>query len=617
MPAVISPVRFRRAAQEIVPPAMLVWELPSTERAKDLNGRQSFFLSCQHGHKTATWTGRSRDPGVGYLAERLAPQGFISTNSAAAVPYGMRRPDAPHSLHRQIVTRMSDMLLGELARPNLSCPADMATEAYTHAVMDTSASWATLLEARDIKGAIGSAAIFMYVMHGRPMTEALNPAHLWVKEWAEEANWVPKIVVEQKLISKTEVRKEDDKADPGSADWTTVERKARLVDKNYWRTRVWTDTHVIDYKDVPEDWAKDDPVRAIPVDGDPVEHRAGRCPIVWMQNTKNPASPEGLEDYIGTYENSDKLDTMRAFTCRSTIANTDPTLIVKDTPSRLRRNPASTKGHGRKISVDTAGDVKLLESTGDPVRIAMELAKAIRHDILQTSCTVIMDPETLGTYKSAESIRLMMKPMEARAGRLRVPLTDEIEQMCQIWMTLGRNWGVISMEDHHMDARQMAHVEKHPIILPPRVMVDDDDDDDGDKEPELQAHEVGKGQWIDVQWGPYLRPTPTELLGASQALTTANGQQPLLSKETATSIMVGYLGAGSPEEERDRIEAEGETALKEQEKMMFQEHDLDLETERAKVQDAAAETEVKAATKAETVDRTPKPKGTAGRGPTE
>lgn len=590
MPDIIAPERFRRAAYAVVPRDMKVWHLPSTDRAKTLTCRQDFFYGTQHGHKSATWTGHARDPGVGYLAERMKPQGFVSTNAALAMPYGGRRPDAPNSLHRQIVTRFSDMLLGENARPTLGCPGDPKTEAYIHAVMESSASWATLQQARDIKGRIGSAAIVLTVIDGQATTEALCPVHLYVQEWEKSAMWVPHIVIEQKLVSKIVERDPDDEPAPGSAEWSKVDRKALLETKKFWRTRAWTPTHIVHYEDVPEDWADKDPSRSIPIDGEPVIHKAGRCPVIWLQNTRNPESPEGDEDYIGTYEVSDKLDTVRAFTCRSTIANTDPTLIVKDTPARLRRNPAAKKGHGHKISVDTAGDVKLLESSGDPVRTAIELGKLLRHDILQTSCTVIMDPETLGTYKSAESIRLMMKPMEARASRLRVPLTDEVEQICQIWLTLGRSWGVTSMED----ARLRDASEDSPIILPPHVLVDDSGDD-----PKLEAHAVGKGQWIEVEWGPYLRPTPTELLAASQALTTANGMKPILSQETSTTIMTGFLGAGSPEEERERIQAESEEAMEEMAEMM-KSSDPSIDDERGKMDDGAAKAESKAAKTSET-----------------
>jgi hypothetical protein len=564
MPQVIAPAEFRRGAQTITPPNMLVWHLPSTERAKTLCCRESFFCGTQHTHKPANWSGQSRDPGVGYLAERMKPQGFVSTNSAT-VPFSQRRPDSPNSLHRQIVTRFSDMLLGEMARPNLAVPADPTTEAYIHAIFDSSDSWATLQQARDIKGRLGSAALAVSVVEGEPATEALSPIHLWVMEWEDKVRWVPRVVVEQKMITKQVRRDPDDDDPPGSEAWQSTDPKSPLETRNFWRTRVWTDTHVINYQDVEEDWDKDDPERSIPIE-DMAEHRAGRCPVIWMQNTRNLECPEGEEDYIGTYEVSDKLDTIRAFTCRSTIANTDPTLIVKDTPARLRRNPATAKGHGHKISVDVAGDVKLLEASGDPVRTAVELAKILRHDILQTSCTGIMDPETLGTYKSAESIRLMMKPMEARCGRLRVPLTCEIQQLCEIWIDLGTNWGVVSIEDR--DSDQSSDGGQQPIILPPRVIIEENDDEDYEldengnppaperNETVLEPHEVGEGRWVDVQWGPYLRPTPTELLAASQALTTSNGQKPLLSQETCTSVMTGFLGAGSPEDERERMEHE-------------------------------------------------------------
>ena len=43
-----------------------------------------------------------------------------------------------------------------------------------------------------------------------------------------------------------------------------------------------------------EDWAEDEPERPIPVE-EMTEHRAGRCPVIWMQNTRSLESPEGEE----------------------------------------------------------------------------------------------------------------------------------------------------------------------------------------------------------------------------------------------------------------------------------------------------------------------------------
>lgn len=602
MPDLTNVVEMNKESREIVPAGMIVFHLPATDRAQQFCLKESFFAGTQHNHHEASWTGASRDPGVGYLRERMEPAGFVSTNAAVATTWGMRKPDSPHSLHRQCVTRFSDMLLGDQGRPALSVPADPDTDAYVLVAMEASNSWSSLLQARDIKGCLGSAALVCSVDDGDPTTETLSPRHLHVLEWESRAKWIPRRVVEQKLITKMEPRDLEGGSqggNPGRAPFADGESagKAALEPKTYWRTRYWDDRVAIAYQDVPTDWDDNDPMRPIPIDGEPVEHHAGRCPVVWMQNTRNPDSPEGDEDMRGTYQMSDKLDRVVSFGVRSTIANTDPTLVVKDEPRRLRKMSAPAKGHGQRIDVATGGDVKLLETGGTPVEMAWSTADNIRHGILQTASCVIIDPETIGAFKAAEAIRLMFQPMEARCDRLRVPLTEEIRQIAQIWMTMGRTLGVLSEEDEPTQAEEIEG-----IVLPPRVV---ETDDDGEKldEPQIETHNPGRGRWVKIEWGPYHRPTAMQLQQAAQAMAIANGQKPVISQETATKAMVRYLGADSPEAEVERLKQEREAGMEQFSAAMFPGGQDETAIEQTKRDDADAKAEIEAAKQAERAKR--------------
>lgn len=528
------------------PPKMIVWHLPDTARAQSLCVLASFYNLNQHDHMKARWSGAAKDPGVGYLRDRMEPQGFTPTNAAVSAPWTHRRPDCPHGLPKQVTKRFSDMLLGEQGRPTISVPASEDTSAYVNAVMSASKTWATMLTARDTKGARGSAAVVLSVVDGVPTSEPLCPENLRI-EWKETADWIPVSVMEQKLIDKQVAVEEDGK--------TTLEVK------KFWRTRYWDEQVEISYQDVPEDWDEEVPDWPIPIDGEPVEHGIGRCPVVWLQNTRCTESPEGECDMDGVHEESDKLDKVRSFAVRATIANTDPTIHHKDTRQMLQRNPMLEKGHGKSIKTSEVGDVKLLETSGSGVEMAWNTSDQLRHDILQTVSCVIMDPDTIGSYKSGEALSILWQSMEQRCNRYRVPIEDEIRQAAEIWIALGREMDVVSIEDVDRKRDDKDKKPKSGIILPPREVFEDDADEDA--EPKLQPHTVGEGQWVKLVWGPYQRPTATQLQAMITALTTANGQKAVLSQETTTELVVGALSLGDPQDEVNKIKAEKETAMEE------------------------------------------------------
>ncbi len=54
-----------------------VFNLHETARAKTLKMCETFYTGTHHDHLAHGWDGSSRDPGVGYLHERLRPQGFV------------------------------------------------------------------------------------------------------------------------------------------------------------------------------------------------------------------------------------------------------------------------------------------------------------------------------------------------------------------------------------------------------------------------------------------------------------------------------------------------------------------------------------------------------------
>lgn len=529
---------------------MRVLRIDQTARAQRIRSLQSYYEQTQHDHHTLTWDGKPRDPGVGYMVERLTRSGFVAGNAA---PYSNRRPSCPYPLGRQIITSFTDMLLGAGQYPTLVVQLDDDTTAFLIEVMNESDAWDTLTEARNFAGAGGSAAVLLSVLDGEPSTEFLNPAELYVPEWEDKKGWIPRVVIEQRLIERDEIGEDG------------------IETKRFWRTRYWDEEFAIVYQDVPEDYGSDEETKdqPIPILGEPVRHYAGRCPVVWYQNIRNSKAPEGESDLHTTHEPIDQIDQLQSMTMRASKANADPTLVYKDTDRNRRKNPHISKGHGARIDVSEQGDAKLLETSGSSIVTAWDGIKNVKQEVLQTTSCVIVDPETAGTYLSGEALQILWRRMENRSNRLRRPLTSVVRQMCRIWIAMAEELGIGSTDDEGEEGIQLD-----PRVIKPepeedkRFPADDPEGEDGEEgsepeepeeiEPVLQPHTLGEGRSVRVQWPPYHRPTPTQLQAMAAALSVATTSKQVLSQETAVAHLSSFIGLGDGTEELARIKAEKE-----------------------------------------------------------
>ena len=577
-------------AQAPKEPVARVFRIQETARAQALRWKTSFCEGRQHDHKDTSWTGKSRQPGTNWLRERLVPLGYQATSE---VPYEDRRPSTPIPMARQVTSRFTDMLMGDRRKPTLSVLGDVKTEAFLHAVMRKSDAWDTLASVRDACGACGSSALVPALDDGRPTTRRLRAEDLWVAEWAQTDRWVPKLVFWQRLV-------EDTVADPNTG---------KLLAKRVWRTKAWDEEFEYTYEDVPEDYGqapKDFELRVrteIPLSRK-VEHGAGRCPVIWVQNTRDTESPEGEPDNEGVYELADTIDKLASMLARGAIANIDPTLHIADDERHARRYSTVRKGWGNVIRTSEKGKVNLVQITEGSFKVGWLTLEKFKQSYLQTVRCVLVDPETAGKYQSGEAQSMLWRAMEGACDRKRTPLTDAIRQLSEIWIALAERFGVGNETDP----------EAGGILLPPLMLkfcdavrrgyAEEPDPvdytalsegmglygDDGSIErdgitPERQkaineaiaeaeeehkammaeilpyTHEIGEGRAVDVVWGPYHDPTPMQTREFATMLGLATTNKQILSAATGTALMVRHLGLGSPEEEIERIKTEKETNM--------------------------------------------------------
>lgn len=491
---------------------------------------RSFYEGCQHDHAPASWEGAPRDNPLGYLTERINMSGFYSTNlNADAWSYSARKPNAAASMPRCIVSSFTAALLGR--QPQLPTPSDPRTGKFLGACWDDGDGWAVLTEARNYAGAEGAAAITLSLIKGQLSFDAYWADDIHVLDWADCAGWKP-----LRVLFQTCVNVEQDPDEDGA-----VQSKSMI------RTKLWDETHCTVFEDVPDDWTDDIPIKTT------YEHHMGRCPVFWLQNTRNSKEPEGVYDLQTpqVLELCDQLDRVQSFAVRATKANASPTLYRKDHMHWLNRGTPIRKGHGAEITGTPDGDVKLIEGSGAGVTNSWSTAKAMRIQIMQACNCVLPDMDWAISNIAVETLMMLFRAMDAQCDLLQVPLRRVIREICDALITLGKNVGVIDKEKADDDAEG--------IRLPPDVQVtepDMDDADDIDAEPTVKTapYEVGDARHVQVVWPPRQLLSPVQLKEYVGALGTAVMQK-LMSAESAVEDLASARGR-DPAAEKRRLKVE-------------------------------------------------------------
>jgi hypothetical protein len=531
--------------------SLRVLRLEETARVRRLVQLGSYYDQSQNDDYDIDWEGYRRQPGCNYLENRLDRARYQPAGAEVA-PYGYRTPTCPTMIVGHVVDTYTAVLLGDGRIPALRVLGDDTSTELLHALFVATGTWSALASARRIMGSIGAAAVVPEVIDGVPSLRVLRPEHLYV-EWLNNADWVPSLVIEQRLV-------EVEQLDPDSG---------RVTEIKVWRTRAWTQTHVYVYNDVPERAPVDDDEEPIELAGDPQEHGAGRCPVVWIPNTDAPESPYGEPDCKPVLQQVDQLDRLQSMIARGAKANVDPTLVVKDKPQMLARWPSRKKGYGQMIEVSDHGDVKLLEIAGKSVETSWMTYEKIRKQIDMRVGVITIDPEVAGKVLSGLAIRLIYWTQDTRAAARRTALGKGIEQVATVWLSMISVIGI-----------KLRGVEGKGIVLPPRE-VKAAKKADGQTRPEgeqvkLEKHVVGPGRTVVLNWPLMHSATPLDIKTIVDALTNAAGGRPILSQESAVAVAINFLELGvEPGTEIERIHAEEERKIQGLDKIMQPDVDED------------------------------------------
>lgn len=499
-------------------PAVSPVDLAETAAFHQLDRSEQYWRSTQDDAKSYNWDGHFR----GYGEKAAIQPGWY-------VPIAMRKPSTIRALPKIIVGRLTDMLFGNGNAPTIGVAGDSEAEHFTRALARESRLFMRMIEARNLGGSMGTVVLSAGYVGGKPRVEVHNAKHCRVLEWLDRSECVPASVVKAYAY-------ENDAYDNITG---------KFARKKFYYVRHWTPTTDTVWEAIPErfferaDWqsmVKPTSVATVP---------DSRCPVVWIQNAPDSDSEYAAADYDGQLENFDNLNRLASAMTKGSIANVDPTLVIKD----KRTSNTGVVRKGSESAIYSPGGAEYLTLAGDAMKSAMETADGIRRDVLDGCQVVVPDPNSLSSAaRSAAALRILFAPMTARGDVLRDLYGDGATRALLILL------------------RQAKALGKG-VTLEPRIeiVVDEEevvDEATGLPHTEKTQREVvveltpGVRECITLAWPPYFPATWADIAQASTAASAAAGKAQLISAETATRAVAQLWGVEDPIAERRAIDAD-------------------------------------------------------------
>jgi hypothetical protein len=492
----------------------------SSFRAKNILQSERYFMldqqegyaECrQHWGKIVDFDGNMCPPGP------PTSMPFISAMPAPfQVPLRQRRPLAPMRLAKLVVQSFTALLFGEDRWPELNLPGDEAGTDYIEALIEAQSLPARMVQARNYGGSCGTVGLSWAFTNGKPRVEVHRGKHLFVHEWRDRAELIPKAISEVYTYPNPE--------------WDP--EKQAFVTAWYWFHRYWDEQQDIVFKAWPFK-SKEEP-QWIP---DVVtEHNDGEAHFVWVQNLPNDEI-DGLSDYDGQLENFDDLDVLWSVLTRGTTLNLDPTLVLKTDPARMMVAGQVKKGSDHSLNVGEAGDAKYLELAGTAAQAGLAVVKAKRDSILEIAQCIVADPNELAAQGiSSVALKVIFAPMTSKTNILREQYGTAIKRLILQQLRVVR-----------------TRAEQEVLLLPDRIEDTGEVDGDGKAITNAIPREPGDSEDLKHKWPEYFPATPDDQSKAVTSMTTATGGKSILSKQTACEEVAKSLGR-DPDEEWKRLQ---------------------------------------------------------------
>ena len=519
----------------------------SSERYAELDRKQAYYDCTQHAGKLYDFEGRAVQSQEGVRAT----QPLLSAEKVPYyVPLRMRRPSAPYRLNRVIVNAFTSMVFGENRFPQMRVDGDDDSDDFTKTLARTARLPVKVIQARNIAGSTGTVGYSWCFSKGKPRVRVHNPKHLFVHEWEDREELIPKSVTEAYLYPKDE--------------WDNQRR--RFVRNYYWYRRDWTPTNDLVFFPVRFD-PKRDPAESWQPDPDKSNaHGDNLTHFEWVQNLPSEEI-DGYPDCEGLWENFDVLDIMLSVIVRGATLNLDPTLVLKLDPDQVRMTGVK-KGSDNALIVGEGGDASYLELSGQSIDAGINLFNAKRRTVLEVARCVLPDPDAVAAAgASSVAQKMVYATMLPQCDLLReqhgAPIQRIMEKMGDVARAGMSTVSVVADLDDQGNPTGTETETQKVLNLPKRVMknpkLDEDGKPTGEHVVEKKDRIPGEGGEVELQWGPYFPPTPADQQATATALTTATAGAAVMSTQTGTELMMQAFGR-DPADEAARVAREKDEA---------------------------------------------------------
>jgi hypothetical protein len=287
-----------------------------------------------------------------------------------------------------------------------------------------------------------------------------------------------------------------------------------------------------------------------------VVHNYGACPEYWAQNLPDSEREDGASDIEGLQDTMDQINRLLSATGKGTIANVDPTLVIKDEPGN---NPGTLR-KGSENAIYSKGGATYLELTGESVKTAITLTDKLVQYCLDTSGVVKGDPEKMsGNAQSAAAMKMLYLPMLQQCDTLRTQYGELLKTVVLGMLRASRQIinsapGPVLVTEHGLRVQQQP-----TVVLPPRfdtVEIVDPATGESRQEERKRDRKPGVSDYLSFSWPPYFQPTATDVSQSVEAATKAKGQT--ISQRTAVKYTAALFGVTDVASEQAEIDVERE-----------------------------------------------------------
>jgi hypothetical protein len=487
-------------------------DIIDAERARCLQMREAYYRCTQHDHKAYDFDGhilRFGEDNVDVLAN-----GYISMRR--------RKPSVRMDLPKIIVDRLTALVFGHEHFPTIQTLGDPIAEDFVSALADAAKLQIRMVEARNMGGATGTAVLSWAFVNGKPLVEVHQSAHIEVIEWRDYDRRKPGKVVKTYPYQKRV--------------WTSDGKPKEVT---FYYARYWDDNSDITWREIPEEAARTKAWWRLPAEV--VHHGTGYTPVYWIQNLPDSSSIDGISDFENQEDDCDAIDALLSATQKGTVANVDPTLLIKDDPG----NNDGVIHKGSSHAIYSRNGAEYIELSGTSIQTSLDLLERLRRYEFDKASVVMLDPESLtGAGISAAAMRTRYAPMLAKADLLREQYGDAIVDILDDMVAVARKLGTVQTDED--GTKYWSQVS-----LPPKII--EERGEDGEKVTQIIERAPGSGGQITLAWPPYFQATWLDRKEAVTAVREASGKQQVMSQRTAVQA-ISPLFETDVDDELEKIE---------------------------------------------------------------